>query len=110
MAGPPTTPPVTTPVAPTQEPRAESLGFDASADFHLYAIEWTPAGATFSIDDVPRYTWTRHIDRMKLPQNVLLTIWASSIASWTGATSAQTASASATFDWIELYRYAPTRP
>jgi beta-glucanase (GH16 family) len=103
--GPKTTPPVTTSVTPTQEPHQEDLGFDAAADFHVYSIEWTPSGATFSIDDAPRYTWTRHIDLMKLPQNVLLTIWASSSAAWAGAVSADTASAAAEYDWLEVYRY-----
>ncbi len=105
--GPPTTPPVTTSVTPTQDPHAEVLGFDASGDFHVYAIEWTPAGATFSIDDIPRYVWTTRIDLMKLPQNVLMTIWASSSASWAGPVGDATVGASVTYDWIELYRYTP---
>lgn len=100
------TPPVTTPASPTQDPHAEPLGFDASADFHIYTIEWTPAGATFSIDDAPRYTWTRAIDGMKLPQNVLLTIWASASSGWAGPATDQTVGAAAIYDWIELYRYA----
>ena len=105
--GPPTTPPVTQSVTPSQDPYNEELGFDASSDFHVYEIEWTPAGATFSIDDEPRYTWTRQISLMTLPQNVLLTIWASSSAAWAGAVTEETAGAVATYDWIELYRYTP---
>lgn len=105
--GPPTTPPVTQSVTPTQDPYSEELGFDASSDFHIYQIEWTPAGAAFSIDDELRYTWTRHIDLMTLPQNVLLTIWASSSAAWAGPVTAETAGAAATYDWVELYRYEP---
>jgi endo-1,3-1,4-beta-glycanase ExoK len=105
--GPPTTPPVTQSVTPTQDPYMETLGFDASADYHVYEIEWTPAGAKFSIDGAPRYTWTRHIALMKRPQNVLLTIWASSSAAWAGAVTDETSAAFASYDWIELYRYAP---
>jgi beta-glucanase (GH16 family) len=37
--GPPTEPPVTQSVMPTQYPQLAPLGFDASADFHVYAME-----------------------------------------------------------------------
>ena len=84
-----------------------ALGFDASADYHVYEIEWTPAGARFSVDGVAAQTWTRHIDRMKLPQNVLLTIWASSSIAWAGPVTDDTSKAVAVYDWVELYQYTP---
>jgi len=105
--GPPTTPPVTTPVSPTQDVMNSALGFDASADFHTYEIEWTPAGARFSIDGAAVQTWTRNIERMKLAQNVLLTIWASSSSAWAGPVNEDTSKAVAAYDWVELYRYVP---
>jgi len=88
--GPPTVPPVTTPVSREQFPHMETLGFDASLDFHEYTIEWTPAGASFYVDSELRYTWTEQIALMNLPQNVLLTIWASDSPSWAGAVNEQT--------------------
>jgi beta-glucanase (GH16 family) len=103
--GPAVTPPITTSVTPTQDPHMEMLGFDASADFHVYTIEWTPSAARFFVDDQLRYTWTKNIRLMTLPQNVLLTIWASSSASWAGPVTDATSQASASYDWIELYRY-----
>jgi beta-glucanase (GH16 family) len=103
--GPPVQAPVTQSVSPTQDPRLEALGFDASQDYHVYTIEWTPAGASFAVDDAVRFTWTRNIKLMTLPQNVLLTIWASSTASWAGPVTDATSAASATYDWIELYSY-----
>jgi endo-1,3-1,4-beta-glycanase ExoK len=51
------------------------------------------------------YTWDAHIDLMKLPQNVLMTIWASGSSSWAGPISDATGSAKAHYDWIELYAY-----
>ncbi|MGK6324759.1 family 16 glycosylhydrolase [Sphingomonas sp. DT-51] len=36
------------------------LGFDASADFHAYAIEWSPGRITWLVDGVPvheRRSW-----------------------------------------------------
>jgi beta-glucanase (GH16 family) len=105
--GAPTTPPVTTSVVPTQEPFKPALDFDPTADFHVYEMEWTPAGARFSVDDALLYTWTKHIDRLRLPQNVLLTIWASSSTGWAGPVGEDTASAQARYDWVELYTYQP---
>jgi endo-1,3-1,4-beta-glycanase ExoK len=99
--------PVTTSVTPTQTPYLTALGFDASADYHIYTIEWSPAGATFAVDEQVLYTWSEDIALMTLPQNVLMTIWASSAADWAGPVTEQTANASVTYDWIELYRYTP---
>lgn len=105
--GAPTTPPVTTAVKPTASPTMAAIAFDPSADFHDYEIEWTPQGARFSIDGVEARRWTEHIDRMKLPQNVLMTIWASGSPSWAGAVTDATGAAKAYYDWIELYTYKP---
>jgi endo-1,3-1,4-beta-glycanase ExoK len=105
--GAPVTPPVTTSVAPTQEPYRKTLDFAAGDDFHIYAVEWTPASAKFYVDDMLAYTWTKHIELMTLPQNVLLTIWASSSVAWAGAVAEETSKASASYDWIELYEYRP---
>jgi len=106
-AGPPTTPPVTTPVSPTPDVFLDTLAFDPTADFHVYTVEWTPDSAKYLIDDEVRLTWTRNIALMNLPQNVLLTIWASSASSWAGPVTDATSQAAATFDWVELYRYTP---
>ena len=105
--GPPTTPPVATSVTPTPEPAVKALGFDANADFHVYTIEWTPSSARFSVDETLLREWTTHIDLMTLPQNVLMTIWASNSVSWAGAVTEDTGKASAVYDWIELYQFKP---
>lgn len=103
--GPELTPPVTTSVAPTQDPLKKSLGFDSSEEFHEYTIEWTPVSATFSVDGVLQHTWTKNIGLMTLPQNVLLTIWASDSPAWAGAVGADTLGAHAVYDWIEVSQW-----
>lgn len=100
-------PATTTPVSPTQDPLLVDIGFDTSADFHEYMIEWTPDGAWFWVDDVLQRTWTKNIELMNLPQNVLLTIWASDSVAWAGPVTNETVGAVATYDWVELYEYAP---
>jgi beta-glucanase (GH16 family) len=103
--GPPTTPPVAQSVSPTPDVFRDQLGFDPTLDFHVYTIEWTPSGARFLVDEVERHTWSRNIARMVLPQNVLLTIWASSSSGWAGPVTEATGKAAATYDWVELYEY-----
>jgi beta-glucanase (GH16 family) len=103
--GPPTTPPVSESVTPTQHPRKVDLGFDPSLDFHEYTLEWTEESARFLVDGSLEHSWTERIELMNLPQNVLLTIWASSSAAWAGPVNEETVNASAVYDWIELYRH-----
>jgi beta-glucanase (GH16 family) len=105
--GAPTTPPVQTSVTPTQFPQLAPLAFDPTEDFHVFAIEWTPEDAKFTVDGVVQHTWASEIARMKLPQNILLTIWASSSADWAGPILLDTAPVSVDYDWIRVYRYEP---
>jgi endo-1,3-1,4-beta-glycanase ExoK len=93
----------TTSVAPTQDPLVTNLGLDAETQFHEYDIEWTPASVRFLVDGTLLRTWTANIDLMTLPQTILLTIWASSSASWAGALNSSSAPTSAEVDWIKLY-------
>lgn len=92
-------------VTPTQAPHIDELEFDASADYHEYEMTWTPESATFVVDGIVRHTWTERIELMNLPQNVLLTIWASNVESWAGAVTSETTGATATYDWVELWEY-----
>jgi len=94
-------------VTPTQFPALKSLGFDSSADFHTYTIQWTPAFAEFYVDGELQHMWTQKIDLMNLPQNILLTIWASDSAAWAGPVTNDTANAKVVYDWVEVYEYRP---
>jgi beta-glucanase (GH16 family) len=100
-------PQCTTSVTPTQDPLVVNLGVDAETAFHQYDIEWTPAGVTTLVDGVALRTWTSRIALMNLPQTVLLTIWASSAASWAGALGSDSAPTSADIDWIKVYDWQP---
>jgi endo-1,3-1,4-beta-glycanase ExoK len=97
-------------VTPTQFPQLAPLGFDASADFHVYAVEWTPTAARFSVDGQVAHSWDVEIARLKLPMNILLTIWASSAADWAGPIDATSAPVAAEYDWLKVYRYTGTAP
>jgi len=105
--GPELTPPVTDSVTPTQYPTLQQLGFDSGSDFHVYTIEWTPETATFLIDDVVYHRWNDRMDLMDLPQNILLTIWASDSSAWAGPVTGDTVNAEAIYDWVEVWTYTP---
>jgi beta-glucanase (GH16 family) len=108
--GPPTTPPVTQSVTPTQSTQLTALSFDPTADFHDYALEWTPTDVKFVVDGAVKRTWSDRIDRLKLPQNILLTIWASSAAGWAGPIQPDSAPTGADYDWIRVYDWIPNGP
>jgi endo-1,3-1,4-beta-glycanase ExoK len=93
------TPSCTTSVTPTQDPLVTPLGFNAETDSHQYDVEWTPQGVRYLADGVLLRNWTKSVALLRLPQTILLTIWASSVASWAGAT----APTSADVDWIKVY-------
>lgn len=103
--GPAMQKPVTTSVTPTGYEQIVSLDFDAEADFHVYSAEWTPAEVKFLVDGVVVRTWSDEIARMRLPQNLLFTIWASDSAGWAGAIDDTTAPSAAEMDWIKVYEY-----
>lgn len=97
----------TTSVSPVADAQIVQLGVNAETAFHQYDIEWTPSAVTTKIDGTVLRTWTKHIAQMNLPQNVLLTIWASSSASWAGALGPSSAPTSADVDWIKVYSWQP---
>lgn len=103
--GPPTTGPVDHSVSPTGHEQMVDLAFDPTADFHVYGLEWTPTSVRYLIDGKLVRTWNKEIARLKLAQNILLTIWASSAEGWAGAVDATTAPASAAFDWVRVYSW-----
>jgi endo-1,3-1,4-beta-glycanase ExoK len=105
--GAPVAKPAAQSVTPTQAPELAPLAFDPSADFHVYAIEWTPAAAVFSIDGQVQHTWSSEISRLKLPMNILLTIWASSSADWAGPIGDTKVPVHADYDWVRVYRWTP---
>lgn len=90
-----------------QFPELVTLDFDPSEDFHTYVIEWEPGEARFFIDGVLLHTASEEMARMVLPQNILLTIWASDSAAWAGPVNETTAPTTATYDWIRVYDYVP---
>jgi endo-1,3-1,4-beta-glycanase ExoK len=108
--GPPTQPPVLQSVTPTQFPQLVNLGFDPTGDFHVYGMEWTASAARFTIDGVTQHSWNTDISKLKLPMNILLTIWASSSADWAGPVAGTPVPTTADYDWLRVYRWTGAAP
>jgi beta-glucanase (GH16 family) len=89
-----------------QFPEKIDLGFDPTTAFHTYTIEWLPSSVRFLVDGVVVHQPTEEISRLVLPQNILLTIWASDAASWAGPIDDTTAPTFAEVDWLRVYSYA----
>ena len=92
-------------VTPVQDPLLAALPFDAEADFHVYDIEWTPAGVDYYADGQLLRTWTKNIALLQRPLTVLLTVWASSAASWAGPLNDTSVPSRASVDWIKVYAW-----
>lgn len=92
-------------VTPVQDPLLAALPFDAEADFHVYDIEWTPAGVDYYADGQHLRNWAKNSALLKRPLTVLLTVWASSAASWAGPLNDTSAPSSAAVDWIKVYAW-----
>ena len=88
-----------------QYPKLVTLTFDPGADYHDYTIEWVPGRARFAVDGQVLHEATEEMSRMVLPQNILLTIWASDSPAWAGPVDQTTAPTSAEYDWIKVYSY-----
>jgi beta-glucanase (GH16 family) len=88
-----------------QFPEKVDLGFDPTAAFHTYTIEWLPTSVRFLVDGVVVHEPTEEISRLALPQNILLTIWASDAPGWAGPIDATTAPTLAEVDWLKVYSY-----
>jgi beta-glucanase (GH16 family) len=108
--GPPVAKPARRAVKPEEDPEMVSLGIAPSADFHVYGIEWTPTVARFLVDGEVKRTWSSQIARMKLPQNILLTIWASGAEAWAGPIKPSSVPTTADFDWLRVYKWVPGNP
>jgi endo-1,3-1,4-beta-glycanase ExoK len=88
-----------------QFPKKIDMGFDPTAAFHTYTIEWLPNYVRFLVDGVVVHQPTQEISRLVLPQNILLTIWASGAPSWAGPINDATAPTLAEVDWLRVYSY-----
>jgi YVTN family beta-propeller protein len=88
------------------------LGFDASAGFHVYAVEWTPGRVRFFVDDVLVHTQTGEpAEAITREAKLVLNTWPvkdlERLQSWAGRYDPGGPPVELQIDWVRVYRYTP---
>jgi endo-1,3-1,4-beta-glycanase ExoK len=89
------------------QPKVVTLPYEPSAEFHEYAIEWTPDGITFYIDGQPSHQDMQPTirDAATLRMNAWPTD--NSVTSFAGPLDADAIPCEAQYDWIQVFSYDP---
>jgi len=87
-----------------QRPHVISLPFDASLDFHEYAIEWQDGSIRWYVDGnlVHRLRDTTSVP--DLPMQVMMNLWYSESVDWAGPRDDSQLPAYAYYDYVRIYR------
>jgi beta-glucanase (GH16 family) len=100
----------------TSSEKIHEFGFDATNEFHLYAIVWTPDYVAWEIDSVEvRRVATGELvgshadaDQVKFlteQQSLRFNLWASKTASWTGKWAPENLPIEQHIDYVRVYAY-----
>ncbi len=103
----------------TNSESMHEFGFDATADFHLYAIIWTPEYVAWEIDSVEvrrdtlGMTHGTHADADQVkfltqPQSLRFNLWASKTPAWTGEFTGIGLPIEQQIDYVRAYAYDTT--
>lgn len=85
------------------------LWFDASLDFHTYAIEWTPRAIRWYVDDSNVHTEDGSAGPLPAtPGRIMLNLWAcTGVDSWCGTFNYPGSPIEAVYDWVQYYPFDP---
>ena len=100
----------------TSSEKIHEFGFDATNEFHLYAIIWTPDYVAWEIDsvEVRRVSVGELVgshadaDQVKFlteQQSLRFNLWASKTASWTGKWAPENLPIEQHIDYVRVYAY-----
>lgn len=84
-----------------ENPRIIDLDFDASDEFHDYAIEWTPAYVRWYMDGELAHETKDNVPQGE--QKVMMNIWISDDRSKTGVFDPDGLPAEAQYDYVKFY-------
>jgi beta-glucanase (GH16 family) len=88
-----------------EHPVIIDLGFDASAEFHTYMINWSLTAITWSVDGVVVHVESGSNGALPTtPGKIFANLWAcdASISGWCGVFPLPVTPITASFDWIDL--------
>ena len=78
------------------------MDFDATKDFHTYAIEWLPGCIRWTIDGAEKHAVTRNIPDQ--PQKIMMNIWVCNMTNWAGPFDTNALPAFAEYDYVKYYK------
>jgi beta-glucanase (GH16 family) len=85
-------------------PYPDFLGIAPYADFHEYEVTWTPAGVSFKVDHLPR--WSRSVPSLTADMRVRMNVWPTSgLDPFAGSLDPGAIPTSAEYDWIRIEQY-----
>lgn len=91
-------------------PRTDTIGFNASQDFHVYGFEWTPSDVRFLVDGVAELTLPEDVaSRLNRPKRIVMSAYPSTRLAPNRFDPAGLPT-EAWYDWIEVYRYTGSCP
>ncbi|MET0594652.1 MAG: glycoside hydrolase family 16 protein [Polyangiaceae bacterium] len=92
-------------------PRTDSIGFNASQDFHTYGFEWTPTEVRFLVDGVAELTLPSDVAaRLNRAKRVVMSAYPSTRLAPNRTFDPAGLPTEAWYDWIEVYRYTGSCP
>ena len=102
----------------TSTEKIHDFNYDATKEFHLYAIVWTPEYIAWEIDSVEvrrdelGQTHGTHADAdqvkfMTMEQTLRFNLWASKTPSWTGKFTGEGLPVEQHIDYVRVYSYDP---
>jgi hypothetical protein len=92
----------------TNHVRHQNVNFNPAADFHDYAIEWTPQYVAWFVDGEMVYKQTgAHVQTLNRAQKIMMNIWNPAATGWAGVFNANSLPAFAYYDYVKYYSYTP---
>ena len=100
----------------TSSEKIHDFGFDATNEFHLYAIIWTPDYVAWEIDSVEvrrvavgelvgNHADADQVKFLTEQQSLRFNLWASKSASWTGKWAPENLPIEQHIDYVRVYAY-----
>jgi hypothetical protein len=84
------------------------VGFDPSADFHTYAIEWTPDYVAWFVDNIEVHRQVgEYITTLNKSQKIMMNIWPPEYTGWVGNLDDRQLPFFAYYDWVSYAAYIP---
>ena len=88
--------------------RSQPVEFNPSADYHIYAFEWTPEYIAWFLDGQEYYRQTgAHISSITRPQKLMMNIWNPIYDNWVGEWNPKILPVFALYDWVKYASYTP---